>query len=146
WAALAVKLMLIHASQNNYDGISWPKGYIQEIRYSKQLSAIKRQYDKEMPKALNKLGQKYSCSVEMTRIMTRDPWLNLVQSNNKWRVSDNSGKFKTRDKYHCREEALQVINRHSKTIELPVFSFLIKEPLRNKIIEHGLPMFGETLY
>ena len=145
WPALAVKLLLIHASQNGFDGIAWPKGYVQEIRYSKQFPAIKRHYDNEIPKALNQLGQPFNCHVEKTKIETLDPWLNLVRLNNKWRVSDNSGKFQTRDKYNSREEALQVLNRHSKKIKLPVFAYIISTSLRQKIASHGLPMFGETM-
>lgn len=116
WAALATKLILIQASQNGFDGIAWAQGNIQETRYSQSLQAIKRHYDTEIPKALNRLGKTFLCGVEPAYINTRDPWLNLIKKNNKWRVSDGTGKFQTRDKYHSRDEAMMVLHRHCKNI------------------------------
>ena len=142
WPALAIKLMLIHASQNGFDGISWADGSIQETRYNRSLTSIKRHYDSEIPKALNRLGKTFLSRVQQTRIETRDPWLNLIKSNNKWRVSDSEGKFKTRDKYHSRVEAMNILHRHCKTINLKVNVFYINDLLRREIANKGLPMFG----
>lgn len=144
WPALAIKLMLIHASQHGFDGIAWPDGEIQETRYTRQLQAIKRHYDTTIPRALNRLGRRFHCRVERSGITTRDPWLNLVRSRNKWRVSDGRGKFQTRDRYHSRAEAMRVMHRHCKTIHLPVSVYLINEPLRRQIAEQGLPLFGDA--
>jgi len=146
WTALAIKLMLIQASQNGFDGIAWPDGDIQETRYTAQLQTIKRHYDVEIPKALTQLGKSFNCSVEKTKIDTRDPWLNLIKSKNKWSVSDGKGKFKTRDKYHSRDEAMMVLHRHCKSISLSVSMFLINDPLRWQISENGLPLFGNTIH
>jgi hypothetical protein len=146
WPALAVKLILIRACQNGFDGIAWPDGDIQETRYSQNLHAIRRHYDIEIPRALNRLGKAFSCSVARTEIQTRDPWLNLVKSKNKWRVSDGQGKFETRDKYHSREDAMTVLHRHCKSIQLAVSVFLVNEALRRQITQKGLPMFGETSF
>jgi hypothetical protein len=145
WPALAVKLMLIRAGQNGYDGIAWPRGDIQETRYSKSLDAIKRHYDMEIPKVLNRLGRPFECAVESTWIETRDPWLNLERSRDKWRVADGAGKFQTRAKYHSREEAMAVLARHCRSIDLEVPVFFINDALRWQIAEDGLPLFGETV-
>lgn len=145
WPALAIKLMLIHASQNGFDGIAWPRGDIQERRYGQQLHSIKQHYDREIPKALNRLGRPFNCQVETTEINTRDPWLNLERTQNKWRVADGNGKFKTRAKYNNREEAMAVIARHCREIDLTVPVFFICETLRQQIATKGLPLFGETV-
>jgi len=145
WSALATKIMLIHACEKGYDGIAWADGNIQEMRYAKQLQAIKRHYDQEVPACLNKLGKKFNVSVEKARINTRDPWLNLVKTKNKWRVTDGQGKFETRDKYHSRDEAMAVISRHCRSIKLQVPVFYINNKMRKQIIRNGLPLFGETL-
>jgi hypothetical protein len=144
WPALAAKLMLIHAGQNGFDGIAWPEGSIQETRYTRELQAIRRHYDVEIPEALNRLGKAFDCQVETLSIETRDPWLNLVKSKNKWRVTDGEGKFETRDKYHSRGEAMQVLHRHCKTIHLPVKGYLINDSLRGQLNNKGLPLFGES--
>lgn len=144
WASLATKLILIHASQNGFDGVAWPDGNIQETRYTKVLPAIKRHYDREIPEALNRLGNPFNCGVGRTTIKTRDPWLNLVRSNNKWRVIDGTGKFETREKYDSREQAMMVLCCHCKTIDLPVSVFVLNDELRKQIAENGLPLFGES--
>ena len=145
WPALVIKLMLIRASQNGLEGVAWPNGDIQETRYGKQLAAIKLYYDSEIPKALNRLGKSFRSQVETTWIETRDPWLNLVRNKGKWKVEDNQGKFQTRAKYTSRNQAMAVLARHSRAIDLQVPVFLINDELRWQIAEKGLPLFGETL-
>lgn len=144
WPVLAVKLMLIQASQNGFAGIAWSMGNVQEMRYMSFLQPIKKYYDKEIPEALNRLGKTFSCKVETTQINTRDPWLNLEKTQDKWRVADGHGKFKTRARYDNREEALAVITRHCRVIKLQVPALFISEELRLQIAEKGLPLYGHT--
>lgn len=145
WTVLAMKLMLVHASQNGFDGIAWPQGNIQELRYKRQLHSIKQYYDTKIPKALNQLGKVLNCKIETTQINTRDPWLVLEKTQDKWRVADNQGKFTTRAKYNNRDEAMSVITRHCREIDLDVAALFISNELRHQIIETGLPLYGHTL-
>jgi len=145
WSVLAVKLMLIQASQNGFSGIAWSTGRVQEMRYKRYLQPIKQYYDQQIPKALNRLGKSLNCKVETTHINTRDPWLNLEKTQDKWRVADGHGKFKTRAKYSNRDEAMAVITRHCRVIDLPVPVFYISEELRQQISEKGLPLYGHTM-
>ena len=145
WPVLAAKLMLIQASENGYSGIAWSQGDIQEMRYMTLLSSIKQYYDKQIPKALNKLVKEFGCKVETTKIETRDPWLNLEKKQNKWRVADAQGKFKTKAKYNNRDEAMAVVARHCRIIELEVPVLFINKVLRQQISENGLPLFGQTI-
>jgi len=143
WVALALKLMLVRASRNGFDGIAWPSGEIQETRYARTLHSIKQRYDREIPKILNKLGKSFSCQVSQTKIATKDPWLTLVRDKDKWHVTDCGGKFKTRAKYN-RDQALEVMALHSKTVDLEVPVFWFNEHLKQQISEQGLPLFGES--
>lgn len=145
WPVLAVKLMLIQASQNGFSGIAWSTGSVQEMRYRRYLQPIKQYYDSQIPKALNRLGKSLNCKVEVTHIITRDPWLNLEKTQDKWRVADGHGKFKTKAKYNNRDEAMAVITRHCRVIELQVPVFYISEKLRQQISEKGLPLYGHTI-
>lgn len=145
WPALAAKLMLIHASENGFDGIAWPPGDIQELRYQRALTPIKQHYDREIPQALNRLGRPFRCQVETTLIATRDPWLNMERRQDKWRVADGQGKFQTKAKYRHRDEAMAVIARHCRATELPVSALYLNDALRRQIAAHGLPLFGTTL-
>lgn len=145
WSVLAVKLMLIHASQNGYAGIAWAMGDIQEMRYGRYLQSIKQYYDSKIPKAVNRLTKSFNCKVESAYILTRDPWLNLEKKQEMWRVADGAGKFKTRAKYNNRDEAMAVIARHSRVVELEVPALFISDELRRQISEQGLPMYGHTM-
>lgn len=145
WSVLAIKLMLIQASQNGFSGIAWSMGYVQEMRYMQPLEQIKKYYDQTIPRALNNLVKTLNTKVEATFIKTRDPWLNLEKTEEKWRVADGEGKFKTRAKYNNREAAMAVIARHSRAIELKVPVLFISEELRQQISEKGLPMYGHTI-
>jgi hypothetical protein len=144
WPALAVKLMLIHASENGFAGIAWPRGEIQELRYMRELAAIKQHYDRDIPQALNRLGKPFRCQVETTFISTREPWLNIEKRRDKWRVADGHGKFQTKARYHSRDEAMAVIARHCRATELAVPAFFIRDELRQQIASGGLPLFGES--
>ena len=144
WLALTSKLMLIQACQNGFDGIAWPFGRIQEIRYARPLSSIVRQYDAEIPKILNKLGRPFDIKTSQSWIETRDPWLTVIKTKDKWRVSDGTGKFNTRARYINRDEAMEVLARHCKAISLQVPVFLINDELRQQVNGSGLPLFGET--
>jgi len=145
WPVLAVKLMLIHASQNGFAGVAWPKGSVQEMRYMRNLQPIKQYYDNEIPKALNRLGKNFNCKVETTHINTREPWLNIEKKQDKWQVTDGHGKFKTKAKYSNRDDAMAVVARHCRGIELKVFALFISEALRRQISEKGLPQYGHTI-
>ncbi|MCW8987759.1 MAG: hypothetical protein OQK75_08855 [Gammaproteobacteria bacterium] len=145
WIVLAIKLILIHASQNGFDGIAWPKGHIQELRYKRDIQSIKDYYDNKIPKALNQLVKTFNCKVETTKINTRDPWLHLEKSQDKWRVADGQGKFKTKAKYNNRDEAMAVITRHCKEIDFDIPVLFINEELRHQISEYGLPLYGHTI-
>jgi len=144
WLALTAKLLLIQACQNGFDGIAWPFGRIHEIRYARQLNSIVRQYDVELPKILNKLGKPFDSTASHAWIETRDPWLTVIKTRNKWRVSDGTGKFNTRARYLNRDEAMEVAARHCKEINLQVPAFMISNELRRQICDKGLPLFGEA--
>jgi len=145
WPVLAVKLMLIQASENGFSGIAWSMGELQEMRYARHLQSIKQYYDREIPSALNALGKTFNCKVETTRINTRDPWLNVKKTQDKWRVADGNGKFETRARYNNRDEAMAVISRHCRVIDLQVPVFIISEEMRQQITDKGMPMFGQTI-
>ncbi|MDH5516870.1 MAG: hypothetical protein OEY36_03495 [Gammaproteobacteria bacterium] len=47
--------------------------------------------------------------------------------------------------YKSRDEAMTVIHRHCKDIDLCVSLFLISKSLRQQISDNGQPLFGEIL-
>ena len=144
WVSLVCKLMLIRASQNGFDGIAWSSGAIQRLRYDKDINAIARRYDQEIPAVFDRLGKAFDISTTQCEIITRDPWLNLVQSKDKWQVAGGQGKFVTRARY-SREQAMEIAARHSKVVQLAMPAFYLNDTLRWQIANQGLPLFGESL-
>ncbi len=59
-------------------------------------------------------------------------------------MSDGQGKFNTKAKYN-RNEAMDIMARHSRVIDLQVPVFLISDAMRRQIEHQGLPLFGEQL-
>ncbi|MDH5731776.1 MAG: hypothetical protein OEZ58_22570 [Gammaproteobacteria bacterium] len=144
WVMLAVKQILIQAKNMGLQGIAWTPGAIQEKRYHRSLDRIRSIYDHDIPQGLNRLGKRFGLNVKYTTIATRDPWLTLHKQQDKWRVACGEGKFQTRAKYSSREQAMAVIYRHSRCIDLDIPVFYFNHSLRQQIRDRGLPLFGET--
>lgn len=144
WPSLALKLMLLHVAESGLDGIAWTDAAVHELRYEKALAPLHRLYDEEMPRLLNTLGNPWGARVEQAAFATRRPWLHAVRSQGSWKVEGGAGKFATRSGY-SQQEALALIERHSKAITLALPVWYLPEGMRRHIREAGLPLFGEQL-
>jgi hypothetical protein len=142
WAGLALKLLLIHAATEGYDGIAWTKGDVQEAHYKQTFGAVRRLYDETIPKYLEKLCGGWGGHIGTTKIVTKEPRLHISRQMDKWFVTDPNGSFSTRAR-NSQQEAMQIMARHSKKIELDVPVMLLDERLRDRILENGFPLFGE---
>lgn len=141
WIGLAIKLMLLHAVENGFDGIAWADGRIQESHYHRQMPGIRRVYDKNLPQEFEKLGKAWDVNIVSANIATRDPWLRAERVKDKWKVTDASGTFRTRPNLN-RSDAIRCLERHSKKTHLTVPLFPIPDAMREHISLHGLPLFG----
>ena len=145
WLGLALKLMLIHAVESGLEGIGWADGAIQALRFGDHLPALRRRYDHEIPRLLERLGRPFGQSISHTMTRTRRPWLGMRRMKGKWQVSDWHGRFTTRPRY-TQEEAQQLMERHSRRVELSIPVFWLPPAMRRRIREQGLPLFGEQLF
>jgi len=141
WPALALKLMIMHAAAENLDGIAWADGAVQELRYDRSLPPLRRLYDKTMPAMINALAKSWSLQIGHGEFDTRSPWLHAVRRADVWRVEGGTGKFATRARY-TKDEAMRLIERHSKAVTLPLPMVLFSDAMREHINTHGLPLFG----
>lgn len=144
WVSLALKLMLIHAVEEAYDAVSWADGALQASRYHEEIPAVKRIYDKTIPRQLATLGRPWQADVTTSLIETKNPWLRIARVKDKWQVKNDSHGFVTRLKKTC-EEAVSIVERHSKTLSLQVPVFLIPAAMAHHIKTKGLPLFGERM-
>ena len=142
WVGLALKLLLMHAMEKELEGIAWTKGEIQEAHYQQMMMTVRRLYDELIPNNLMNLCGDWGARIERTLIKTKEPRLHISRQMDKWFVTDPYGSFSTRAR-DSQKEAIQIMARHSKRIELEVPVMYLDEALSAKIKEHGFPMFGE---
>lgn len=141
WVPLAVKLLLLHAIEQGYDGLAWTDGATQQLRYGRAITPVKRVYDQDIPHCLAGLGRRWSAGVCETRIHTQRPNLMAARDNDRWEVRDHDAKLHTLPRF-TKEQALALIHRHSKAIDLDVPMFLIPEGMRDHLLKHGVSLFG----
>jgi hypothetical protein len=144
WIGLALKLILLHAAEAGYDGIGWTRGEIQETHYRQAMGPIRRLYDEEMPRTLTRLLRGLGgANLQTTHIRTKEPRLNISRKLDKWLISDPDGRFATRPR-HSQQEAMRIMARHCRQIDLEVPVLLLGDDLRSMIKAKGFPLFGET--
>jgi len=144
WVELAVKLLLIHAAEQGYEGLAWADGATQGLRYGREIQPVRRIYDQTIPQALASLGRPWSARAGKTRLPTRRPNLMAARHRDRWEVRDHDGRLHTRPRFD-KPQALALIRRHSKAVELELPMFLIPEAMRQHLLGQGLPMFGLQL-
>jgi hypothetical protein len=143
WLALAMKLLLLHAAQMACDGIAWTPGRVQEAHYLQKLSSIRRLYDVQIPKSLKRLTRGLAgTDLRIARIHTKEPRLNVLRKHDKWLIIDPEGSFSTRPR-NTQQEAMQIVARHSRHIQMEVPMLALNDAVRDRILEQGFPLFGE---
>ncbi|MFQ5468701.1 MAG: hypothetical protein ACE5EH_00195 [Gammaproteobacteria bacterium] len=141
WPLLAVKLMLIHAIEKDYDGIAWSPGHTQQMHFQSEVDWLLQLYDQIIPKCLKQLSNEWDGVIGQTSIKTKEPWVTPKRSGDYWYVADAVGHFKTGARL-SKIEALQICERYCKSIDLSVPVFYLPAAMRGKIQQDGLPMFG----
>ncbi len=144
WIALALKLILLHAARQGYAGIGWTRGQIHESHYLQTLAPVRRLYDREIPRVLSRLLRGMEgTALETTRILTREPRLHISRQLDKWLVTDPQGSFCTKPR-RSQREAMQIMARHCRRIELEVPMLSLDDSARERILKEGFPLFGES--
>ncbi len=143
WAAIGVKLLLIHLATTQLDGIAWTGSDVHELRYDTPLPPLRHLYDQTLPKLFNRLARPWGARVGYESYRSRSPWLHAVRCNHKWKVEGGAGSFKTRARYE-KDEATALIERHSREINIECPTLILPDGMRNHILRHGLPLYGET--
>jgi len=143
WASLAMKLMLLHVVEKGFDGLAWANADVHELRYDRSLTPLRRLYDNELPRIAKRLASPWKGEIGSGQFATRSPWLHAARTKECWKVEGGAGKFVTRARYN-KEQAQELIARHSKKVTLEMPMLLLPEGMRQHIATHGLPLFGES--
>ena len=142
WIGLALKLLLQHAVESDVEAIAWTRGGIQESHYLKQMEPVRRLYDIEIPRYFERLCRPWGATVEFCRILTKEPRLHISRQMDKWFITDTRSGFYTRPRY-SQQEAIKVMARHCKQIELEVPAIFLDQRMKTQIRKCGFPLFGE---
>lgn len=142
WIGLSLKLLLQYAAESDVDGIAWTSSDIQTSHYSRNMQPIMRLYDEEIPRYLVRLCKPWSVSIESCLISTNEPRLHISRQMDKWLITDSKGGFSTRPRY-SQQEAIRVMARHCKQVELEVPVIFLDQKLKTEITNKGFPIFGE---
>lgn len=139
WVALGLKLMLLHAVKEGFDGLAWADGNIQTVRYRVDNPTICRIYDKTINKNLLRLSRNWNGRITMTEIETRVPWFRLEKPKLK------RGHEAVKLPAYNRQQVLSILEQYSQTelMRVPVFS--IPKGMVHAIQTGGLPLFGDKL-
>lgn len=143
WSLLALKLLLLHAVDEGYDGLAWSPAAVQTMRYGCPTEPVLRLYDHTLGEQLRRLSAPWDGHLGTGTIETKEPWIHPRRVGDFWSVADRSGRFVTRNRL-SKAEAVALRDRHSKAIELSVPVFPIPGPMRAAIARDGLPLFGFT--
>jgi hypothetical protein len=145
WIGLALKLILLHAVTENFDGIAWTKGAVQESHYLQTLKPIRSLYDEQIPRYLKRLLQGVAGgAIRSTQIRTKEPRLSISRRMDKWLVIDPDGSFLTKPK-SSQQEAMILKARHCRQIDLEVNMVELNESARLNIRKKRFPLFGTSL-
>jgi hypothetical protein len=143
WVSLALKLMLLHVVEKGLDGIAWADAAVHELRYDQPMPPLRRLYDEALPRLLNRLAAPWKGEVGSGSFATKQPWLHAARHKELWKVEGGAGKFATRARYN-KQQALELIERHSKAVDLELPVLRPPTAMREHIARYGLPLFGET--
>jgi len=116
---------------------------VHELRYDRSLNPLRRLYDNELPRTVRRLAAPWMGEVCRGQFATRSPWLHAARTKECWKVEGGSGKFVTRARYN-KEQAQELIARHSKKVTLEMPMLLLPDGMRQHIATYGLPLFGES--
>lgn len=144
WPLLAIKLLLQHVVEEEYDGIAWTPGDIQQMHFQSDIEWLLRLYDRVIPQHLLQLSRDWGGAIEKRSIKTKQPWLAPRRSGDYWSVSDGEGRFATRNRL-SKLQAIVICERHNRMIDLAVPVFYIPVAMREKIDHDALPLFGEMM-
>ncbi len=143
WIGMALKMLLMHAAEQDMDGIAWTGGTIQESHYGRRMEPIRRLYDQEIPRFINRLCRAWQPDLGVSRIQTREPRMHISREMNKWFITDvRGGSFNTRPRY-SQQEAIKVMARHCKQVVLEVPTLFLDSRIKARIRNSGFPLFGE---
>lgn len=143
WVSLGLKLMLLHAVKEGFDGLAWADGEVQKARYKADIPSIRRIYDKMIAKHLLSLSRTWGGRMTSTELVTKVPWFQIKRLQRGRRLENRHESIK-RPGYNGLE-ILSILEQYSqaKVLESPLF--LLPDEMAESIRTEGLPLFGEQI-
>ena len=140
WPALALKLMLLHASRQDAAALVWTHGYVQVERWNGLgKNGLLKFYDHELPKYINKILHPYGKKCENIEVYKPINYhIDPVEIGYEVRDEDHNllGTAKTW------EEAQKLLPDGAHEMLEPMHGVRLDETLRKKILKNGFFAWG----
>ena len=142
WYELAIKVACTIAVQSEITRIAFTSGEHHTKRYGHDYEGLEILYDQMIPKALNKLKQKYGGSIGWAAITVKTPTANLIRDRNQgWAIENKADKAITKG-IKNQSVALSYLKAMSDKKKEDVRVLEISPLLIQAVQSRGLPLFG----
>lgn len=142
WYELAIKAVCTIAAQSGITRIAFTSGEHHTKRYGYDYEGLEILYDQMIPKALNKLKQKYGGSTGWSTIIVKNPTAKLIRDRSQsWVIENKADKSVTRG-IKNQSVALSYLKAKGDKKKENVRVLEISPILMQEIKTSGMPLFG----
>lgn len=143
WVGLGLKLMLLHAVEERFDGLAWTDGDIQASRYRAAIPPVQRIYNKSIGGSLLKLSKDWHGRISGTEFESKSPWFRIEAIKRKKPLAGKHP-FVTLPDYPG-QTVLSILEDCCKTELLQAPVFILPDGMAEYVRHSGLPLFGEKI-
>ena len=143
WIGLGLKLMLMHAVKEGFDGLSWADGEVQAARYNADIPFIRRVYDKAISKQLMALSRYWHGQIGSTTLKTKPVWFQIKKIKGGCKPERRHEAIRHEGSDNNVITSILAQNLSSEIRRCPMF--IMPEGMVNHIRAEGLPLFGEHI-
>ena len=140
WSALAMKLVLLHASAEGLDAVAWTRGMHQANRYG-GLGAmgLNELYDRTLPREVNRMLKSYGGACEMLGVFVPTNF-GIRQSENGYEVYSGHGELL--GTAPTLDDAREFVPDMGKEMAFDVHGIRLPVAMRKAILDNGFPAWG----
>lgn len=143
WAALAIKLMLLHSAARQASALAWTPGKIQVNRWKGRGKAgLIHLYDRTLPAEANRLLRPFGRKCEPIEVYVPANFF-IEPTETGYEVFDHAGKSKGRAA--SMEEAQALLPDGAEEVLMPMHGVRLDAELRQRITATGFCAWGEQI-
>jgi hypothetical protein len=140
WSALAMKLLLLHASHQGLDSVAWTRGAHQVHRYrGLGATGLKELYDHTLPREVNRMMKPFGQVCETLGVYVPTNF-SIKQSENGYEVCSPTDELL--GTALTLEDARQFVPDQGHELLYEVHGVRLPDQVRKAILQSGFPAWG----